>query len=108
MESIDLPFTRDSLFTLVQYGAADSSPYTHYAICSWCWEFVAFASGEETLTPEMVDAIDIAYEIDMTWDEMLANTLSPEEIRQRTKLCTLDDVMLPKALFQSWLAELQA
>lgn len=101
-KKIPLPFTRDSVLQVLKFGASPaSSPFTHWQIAEWCYEFwreyleIDAPKEIEKLLPTLTD-------VDCQWDLYLANTYSLKDLSDRD---SFDDVMLPTEWFETWLQQ---
>lgn len=97
---ISLPFTRESLITVLAWGAGEQpSTHTHQDIARWCdllnlmWH---------TDTPEgdaLKPLVDLAEDVSAQWDLHLANTYTLEQLQA----LQFSDINLPVEWFQDWL-----
>ncbi len=101
---IDLPFTKDSVLKVLQWGALPQNrPFSHQEIAIWCDKFwrrfmdVDAPSEIERLLPILAD-------VDAQWDLYLANTFSSKELQTMS----FDEVCLPVEWFNEWLSQVQS
>lgn len=102
--AIPLPFTRESVLRVLEFGARpEQSPYSHKQIAQWCDRF--WCSYLETSAPPDIQALlPILTDVDMQWDLHLTNTYTIEELRSRS----FEDEVLPVEWFRDWLAQAKA
>ncbi|MBL4771030.1 MAG: hypothetical protein JKY61_07795 [Planctomycetes bacterium] len=100
---IDLPWTTESVRTVLDWGAAPaSSPHTHQEIAHWCDRFhMEHLDTEPCLALER--ALQVAVDVDCQWDLFLANTYTLKQLRH----LDFSTVTLPTEWFDQWLLELQ-
>jgi hypothetical protein len=99
---IDLPFTVESLKSVLMFGAnVDESPFTHQDIAHWCDRF-RMAMFDVDTDKNLDIATDIAADVDAQWDMYLSNSYSLEELRN------LDFSLqrMPAKWFHDWLKEI--
>ena len=102
---ISLPFTSESLVTVLSWGAGEQqSEYTHQDIAHWCDCFnTAFITGYWTRDDE--DGIspfaNIVEDVYLQWELSLANTYTLEQLQS----LKFSDVTLPAVWFQRWLTK---
>lgn len=97
---IPLPFTRESLVTILSWGAGEQpSTHSHQDIAHWCDRFhmawVTDALDGDALGP----LADIAEDVSAQWELYLANTYTLEQLQA----LQFSSVTLPAEWFQSWL-----
>ena len=104
-EKLDLPFTVESLKTVLASGADEGSPSTHQQIADWCFSF--WWEREEgslsSLDDERLDAAaEVAIGVDAQWDLYLADEFTLGELQ------TMDfsKVRMPEEWFDNWQKEL--
>jgi hypothetical protein len=98
-----LPFTRESLRQLLDWGAQAGAQYNHQEIAHWCDRMhMQFLDTDES--PELEAAIRIAADVDCQWDLFLANTYSLEQLSQ----LDFAAVRLPTAWFLDWRRQLSS
>ena len=102
-KEIPLPFTIDSLRTILNWGLNPvNAPYTHQEIVHWCdqMHMKFFDTDEE---PDFDKAVSIAADIDCQWDLYLANTYKVKELQK----LNFSKVRLPVEWFSDWLKQLE-
>lgn len=99
---IPLPFTRESLTTVLAWGAGEQpSTHSHQDIANWCdrlsmaWATDTLSDDEDTLRP----LVDIAEDVSAQWELFLANTYT----LQQFQALQFSAVTLPIVWFQGWL-----
>ena len=98
---IPLPFTRDSLRQVLDWGAQVDAPYNHQDIAHWCDRMhMQFLDTDQS--PELEAAIDVAEDVYIQWDLFLANTYTLEQLRQ----LDFAAVRLPTEWFLDWRRQL--
>jgi hypothetical protein len=100
-EKVELPFTIESLRSLLSYGAGPDSPYTHQQIADWAnrfWWECTKGSLSESSDPKLSAAAEIALDADAQWELFLVNTYSLEELQH----LDFSSVRLPHDWFDKW------
>lgn len=104
---ISLPFTSESLATVLSWGAGEqSSEYTHQDIAHWCDRFnTAFITDHWTRDEEVGISpfASIVEDVYLQWDLYLANTYTLEQLQS----LRFSDIRLPDGWFQRWLAKVR-
>ncbi len=104
-DHLNLPFAKASLRNLLREGASPESSISHQRIADWCERFyIAIAetdTGDEP-SADLLDAAEIALDVDAQWGLYLVNTFSLAEL-QSLDFAT---VQLPYEWFSEWLEEL--
>lgn len=102
-QPIELPFTRDSLIRVLNYGAKpEASPYSHKQIAEWCDRFwceyldIDAEPGIEKLLPLLTD-------VETQWDLYLANKYSVEGLRSGS----FEYERMPVQWFYEWLNQIE-
>jgi len=102
-KSIDLPFTVESMKTVLAWGALpDNSEYTHQDIAHWCDSF--HMSMFDVDTDKAMDvATGIALDVDAQWDMYLANTYTLDQLKN----LDFSRERIPTEWFDDWLKQLK-
>ena len=101
-ELIDLPWSKESLRTVLSWGATPASaPHTHQEIAHWC-DRLTIAHLDTDDPPDMEAAVRVAADVDCQWDIYLANTYSLEELKK----LDFRHVQLPLEWFHEWIRQL--
>lgn len=101
-QEIALPFTRESLMTVLAWGAGEqSSTHLHQDIAHWCDRLhMAHVNGELPGDEHILrPLVDIAYDVSTQWELFLANTYTLEQLQS----LQFSTVTLPVVWFQDWL-----
>jgi hypothetical protein len=104
-EKLALPFTVESLKTVLASGTDKNSRSTHQQIADWCFRFWwEYEEGSlSSFGDEGLDAVaEVAIDVDAQWDLYLANEFTLGELQ------TMDfsQVRLPEKWFDNWQKEL--
>ena len=98
---LNLPYTRESLQLVLEYGLNSDQKYTHEEIADWCDKmFCKYLDVD--CSDELDHAISVAADVDCQWDLFLANTYSFDELKRMD----FSKVKLPIEWFQDWIKEL--
>jgi len=97
-KKLDLPFTLESLKTVLTAGAGTGTPLTHQQIADWCFRFWLSSIKDA----ELDAAAEIAFDVNVQWELYLANAYTLGELQ------TMDfsKVRLPEEWFDNWQRQL--
>jgi hypothetical protein len=102
---ISKPHSLSNLAALLSQGLLGSmSRFSHFQIVEWCARFAddfdRLADEHIPASPEL--ALDIADDVVVQWELHLATQYTLEDLNR----FAMDDVVLPKPYFESWLNQL--
>lgn len=96
-----LPYTPDTLASLLDGVITGGIPYSHYAIADWCSRFLSqllYQESDELFLPVQA----IVEDISVQWDLYLLNTYTTEQLAA----LDLDSIALPVVWFTDWQTQL--
>ena len=102
---LSLPWGKASLRKLLRDGSDPQPHYTHQQIADWCGRYYfAVSEGElgEDPSADIVEAADIALDVDAQWDLYLIDTHTLAELQSMD----FSSVRLPAEWFAEWLSKL--
>jgi hypothetical protein len=102
---IPLPFSRESLITVLSWGAGEqSSTYSHQDIARWCDRFhMAWVTEDLADSEEVKAVVGITQDVSAQWELYLVNTYTLEQLQ----LIQFATVRLPNEWFQGWLRKVK-
>ncbi len=101
-KEIDLPFTKESMIKVLQWGIdSASATYTHQEIAHWCDKFHLTSEACDVKIDPAV--IDVAADIDAQWDMYLPNTYNLDQLQN----LDYSQVKMPKEWFSEWLESIK-
>ncbi|PWF24921.1 hypothetical protein [Corticimicrobacter populi] len=98
---IALAFTPASLAVLLEAAIRDDGQYSHYAIATWCDQYLQGLLHDET-DDLLLPVQKIVEDISVQWDLYLLNTYTVDQLSGMA----LADVRLPEGWFSDWLCQL--